>query len=124
MTYARATTRSGSISIIPIGSRPKRFRDDPLWRERSDEGNHSRRRLRHAALSGDACCLEAATAGLRQADDLLPSEHADAGGDSRHPDHLDAAGYAALCRTAGRRAALGHFAELCGAAESGWAGTG
>ena len=38
------------------------------------EGHHPRRRLRHAAVSGDAGGLEAAAADLRQADDLLPAD--------------------------------------------------
>ena len=42
-------------------------------------------------LPDDACGLEAALAGLRQADDLLSSDDADAGRHPRHPDHHDAA---------------------------------
>ena len=54
------------------------------------QGHHPRRRLRHAALSGDAGRVQAAAAGLRQADDLLPAVDADAGRHPRHPAHLDA----------------------------------
>ena len=53
-------------------------------------------------------CQQAAAAGLRQADDLLPAVDADAGGHPRHPAHLHAAGHAALPAAAGRRQALGH----------------
>jgi glucose-1-phosphate thymidylyltransferase len=41
---------------------------------------HPRRRLRHAAVPGHAGRVEAAAAGLRQADDLLSAVDADAGG--------------------------------------------
>ena len=50
---------------------------------------------------------QAAPAGLRQADDLLPAVDADAGGHPRHPAHLDAGGHAALRAAAGRRRAAG-----------------
>ena len=50
---------------------------------------------------------QAAAAGVRQADDLLPAVDADAGGHPRHPDHLHARGHAALRAAAGRRRALG-----------------
>ena len=43
--------------------------------------------------------VEAAAAGLRQADDLLSAVDADARGHSRHPAHLDAGGHAALRRS-------------------------
>ena len=48
------------------------------------KGHHPRRRLRHAALSGDAGDVEAAAAGVRQADGVLPAVDADA---RRHPRH-------------------------------------
>ena len=54
-------------------------------------GHHPGRRVGHAALSGDARRLQAAAAGLRQADDLLPAEHADARGHPRDPRDHDAA---------------------------------
>ena len=62
----------------------------------SHEGHHSRRRLGHAALSRDARHQQAAAAGLRQADDLLPAVDADAGRHPRHPADLDAA---SICRS-------------------------
>ena len=43
------------------------------------EGHHPGRRHRHAAPSGHPRGLQAAPAGLRQADDLLPALHPDAG---------------------------------------------
>ena len=89
-----ASTSTGSRSST---RRTRRRRHD------EQERHHSRRRLRHPALPGHAGRQQAAAAGLRQADDLLPAVHADAGGDPRHPDHLDAAGHAALRAAAGRR---------------------
>ena len=58
--------------------------------DRRNEGHHSRRRLRHAALSGDPCHQQAADPDLRQADDLLPAQHPDAGRHPRDPAHLHA----------------------------------
>ena len=43
-----------------------------------NEGNHSCGWIGHPALSRHARRFKAASAGLRQADDLLPAEHADA----------------------------------------------
>ena len=40
--------------------------------------------------------IEAVVAGLRQADDLLSSQHADAGWHPGHPHHLDTARYSAV----------------------------
>ena len=48
---------------------------------------------------------------LRQADDLLPAHHADAGGHPGDPDHLHAAGPAALPRAARQRPAVGRCAS-------------
>ena len=56
--------------------RPGRH-DDP-----APQRHHPRRRLRHAAASGHAGHEQAAAAGLRQADGVLPAVDADAG---RHP---------------------------------------
>ncbi len=47
------------------------------------ERHYSRGRLRHPAASPDTGCQQAAHAGLRQADDLLPAQCSDAGGHSR-----------------------------------------
>jgi len=60
---------------------------DPHRKARDDRSqrNHPRRRERHAAASRDARDLEAAAAGLRQTDDLLSPERADARRDSRGP---------------------------------------
>ena len=80
------------------------------------KGNHPGRRLGHAALSGDARGVEAAAAGVRQADDLLPADDADAGGHSRHPADLHAGGHAALRAAPGRRRAMGSRAVVRGAA--------
>ena len=56
-----------------------------------DEGHRPGRRLGHAALPDDAGDQQAAAAGLRQADDLLPARDADAGRHPRDPDHHHAA---------------------------------
>ena len=61
------------------------------WRAgESHEGNHSRRRFRHAALSCDACRQQAASAGLRQTDGLLSAVGPDAGRHPRPDCYLDA----------------------------------
>ena len=57
----------------------------------------------HPPAPADQGRQQAAPAGLRQADDLLPAQRADAGGDPRGADHLDAAGPAALPAPARRR---------------------
>ena len=49
--------------------------------------------VRDATLSGYARHFQTAIARLRQADDLLPAEHAIAGGHPRHSHHLHAAGH-------------------------------
>ena len=83
------------------------------------QGHHSRGRVRHASVSGDAGRVEAAAAGLRQADDLLPAVDADARRHPGHPAHLDAGGHAALRTAPGRRRAMGPRDFLCGAALAG-----
>ncbi len=50
--------------------------------------HHSGGRLRHPSLSRDPRGGQEPAAHLRQAHDLLPAFDADAGGHSRHPDHL------------------------------------
>jgi hypothetical protein len=75
------------------------------------QGHHPGRRFRHPPVSDDDERVEAAAADLRQADDLLSADHADAGRHPRDPDHLDAAGHAALSRAAGRRQPVGHQLE-------------
>ena len=78
-----------------------------ISRRRRHEGHPARRRIRHAALSGDAGGVEAAAAGVRQADGVLPAHHADARRHPRDPGHLHAAGHAALPGAPRRRRALG-----------------
>jgi hypothetical protein len=51
--------------------------------------------------------VEAAAAGVRQADDLLPAVHADARRHPRHPADLDTGGHAALPGAAGDGAKWG-----------------
>ena len=67
---------------------------------------------RHAAASDDAGRLQAAAADLRQADDLLSADDADARRHPRNPGHLDAAGSAAVPAAARRRRAMGPRADL------------
>ena len=73
------------------------------------QGHHPRRRLGHAAAPGHARAQQAAAAGLRQADGVLPAEHADARRHPRHPPDQHAAGHAALPGAARRRLAVGHL---------------
>jgi dTDP-glucose 4,6-dehydratase len=58
--------------------------------------HHPRRRLRHPPAPGHPGHQQATAAGVRQADDLLPAQHPDAGGHPRHPGHQHAARHAAL----------------------------
>ncbi len=76
--------------------------------DKRDEGHHPGRRRRHPAAPGHACDQQAAAAGLRQADDLLPAVDADAGGHPRDPGHHHAARQAAVRATARRRQPVGH----------------
>src|SRR3546814_5741579 len=54
--------------------------------------HHIGRRIGNTPSSADASGVEAADAGLRQADDLLSAFRPDAGGDSRGSDHHHPAG--------------------------------
>src|SRR5512135_74250 len=105
-------------AIAPRGLRQRVRRDHAVDRRRLHERDHSRRRLWHAPLPGDAGRLEAAAAGVRQADGVLPAVDLDARRHPRHPHHLDAAGHAALPRPARRRRAVGHSPELRGTAQA------
>ena len=95
-----------------------------LHRVRGRELRRPGRRVKGIILAGgagtrlhplDARRLEAAAAGVRQADDLLPAVDADAGGHPRDPRHLDAARPAAVRAAARRRLAVRHRAQLRGA---------
>ena len=70
------------------------------------------RRLRHAAVPDDPGGEQTASAGLRQADDLLSLVGADAGRHPGHPADLDAAGHRRLPAAAGRRQPPGHLDPL------------
>ena len=70
------------------------------------------------------CDQQAAAAGLRQADDLLPAERADAGGHPRGADHHHAARAGAVPAPARRRLAVGHEDRVRRAAEPGRPGAG
>src|SRR6516162_4803210 len=94
-------TRTGSpmspAAAIATGSKPSTpSEEEPSNHAFRAQRHHSRGRLRHAPLPRHAMRLEAAPACLRQADDLLPAQRADASGYSRRPHHLHAAGYAPL----------------------------
>ena len=72
---------------------------------RHETRHHPGRRLRHPAASPDPGGLQAAAAGLRQADDLLSAVGAAAGRRARDPDHHHAGGPGRLQAAAGRRLA-------------------
>src|SRR5690606_32294219 len=116
---AAASTASGSTTTMARAAEGRAA--DEYSRPKEADGqdaqrHHSRRRLRHAAVPGHHGDLQAAAAGLRQADDLLPADDPDA---RRHPgraDHLDTGRYATLRRTAGQRQPLGIEPAVRGAA--------
>ena len=68
---------------------------------RDTQGNHFGRRLGHAAVSADDCGVEAAHAGLRQADDLLSAVDADARRNPGYSRHHDANGQCEFQRLLG-----------------------
>ena len=68
--------------------------------------DHPGRRDRLAAAPDHPGHQQAAGAGLRQADDLLPAVHADAGRDPRHPGDHHAPRAGAVRAPAGRRVAV------------------
>ena len=104
----RRVARRGDERRVPAVDRAQLRRRARRATERDDaQGHHPRRRLRHAAVPGHAGRVQAAAAGLRQADDLLPAVDADAGRHPRHPADLDARGHAALRAAARRRRAAG-----------------
>src|SRR5690606_10769968 len=86
--------------------------------------HHPGRRLRHPALSDHQGRQQAAAAGVRQADDLLPAQRADAGGHPRSADHQYPARAGAVPEPAGRRLAVGHGHPLRGPAKPRWLGPG
>ena len=81
------------------------------------KGHHSRRRSRDAPAPAHPRHLEAAPPGLRQADDLLSADDADARRDPRGADHHDAAGSVGVRAPARHRQAMGHAARIRRAAE-------
>src|ERR1700674_3793184 len=108
-TISRGCGKSQAVAI-ETGSK----RTTPAGR-RHEKRHHSRRRLRHPALPSDAGHLQATSAGVRQADDLLPAFFADARGDTGDPAHLHPAGHAPLPAVVGRWRAVGPQSFLCGA---------
>ena len=88
------------------------------------QGHHPGRRFRHAPLSDHQGHQQTAVAGVRQADDLLPDQRADAGGDPRSADHQYAARAGAVPEPAGRWLAVGHEDRVRRAAEPGRPGAG
>src|SRR6185437_1331842 len=83
------------------------------------ERHHPRRRLRHAPAPDHPCGEQAAAAGVRQADDLLPAGHADAGRHLRGAGDQHPARAGDVPAPAGRRLAVGHRDQLCRAALAG-----
>ncbi len=111
-------SRSTGISNASIASRCSACRRlKPHDHGHDPQGNHPRRRLGQPAASGDARDQQAAAAGVRQADGLLPAQHADARRHPRDPADQHAAGHAALRGAARRRLAVGHRDPLLRAAE-------
>ena len=114
---ARATDRIGSARdrhgpdasgvATPDRGRPRRPPARVCTRAEVDtnvsQGHHPGRRLGDAALSDHPRRQQAAPAGLRQADDLLPAVDADAGRHPRDPPDLDARRHRRLRAAAGRR---------------------
>ena len=70
------------------------------------EGHNPRRRVRHPPVPAHHRHQQAAAAGLRQADDLLPAVRPHDGRHPRHPDHLDPGGPSELRAPAARRVRL------------------
>ncbi len=107
-------------SITPSGARRRRGEATAAsgW-GCSAEGHPPRRRHRHAPLPGQPGRLQAAGAGLRQADGLLPAVDADAGRHPRDPHHHHAGGSGRLQAAARRRQAARPRAHLRGAAQAG-----
>ena len=99
------------VRRLPAGTaRPGGPTHEPLRNAdaHQDEGDHPGRRLGHQALPADPGGQQAAPADLRQADDLLPAQRPDAGGDPRDPRHLDPHRPAEVPRAARRRLEVGH----------------
>src|SRR5438309_1110258 len=67
----------------------------------------------NAALSADACNLQAVAADLRQAADLLSADHVDDGRHPRTPDYHDARRDRPVQTPARRRQAMGDRTVLC-----------
>ena len=82
---------------------PSEARAGPRSLGSAHEGDHPGRRHRHAAAPDHAGDQQAADAGLRQADDLLPAVDADAGRDPRGPGHHHARTTRTQFRAAARR---------------------
>jgi hypothetical protein len=111
-----STTRTGSPTSPAANTATGCRRITQAARHEHTQGHHPRRRLRHPAVSHHPGGLQAAAAGVRQADGVLPADHADAGRDPRHPADLHPAGHAALRAAARRRRAVGAEYPVRGAA--------
>ena len=74
-----------------------------------NKGNYLGGRLGDAPLPADDCGVEAADAGLRQADDLLSAVDLDARGHPRHPRDHDAGGQCEFPAPARRWLTVGHL---------------
>ena len=96
----------------------------PADRTDIHEGHRARRWSRHPPPPRHPRSLQAAAAGLRQADDLLPAVGADAGRDPGHPGDHHSRGQRRVPSTAGRRQRVGPADHLRRAAAAGGAGAG
>ena len=83
------------------------------------QGDRARGRRGHPAASDNAGDQQAAPADLRQADDLLPAQRADARGNPRGADHQHPAGAVLLQEAARRRQPMGHAVRVRGAVATG-----
>ena len=84
---ARARLRNPTAAVAGARWMPASINCSPRHNGYRHEGHHPGRRQRHAALSDHAVDLQAAPAGVRQADDLLSAVGPDARRHSRDPGH-------------------------------------
>ena len=104
--------REPGLGPAGAGSRIPRASDwDGGNESESAQGDRSRGRGGHPAASDYAGYQQAAPAGLRQADDLLPAQRADAHRHPRGPDHQHSAGAVLLQEAPRRRQPMGHAAS-------------
>ncbi len=110
--FADGLPRDGRVvsresRVVADRARPRlragTHRDRGLTDDQRSPRHRARRRQRNAPVADDQRGQQAASADLRQADDLLSDLGADAVGYSRDPGDLDAARPAAVSRSSRRR---------------------